>query len=72
MTPILALEFLDKVFQRLVDVGTVAVPVCVVFGVVFWRLRRAASKREDARREAWIRERRERRSGAKKPPPGRP
>jgi len=45
------------------------VAIALVFGVVYWLYRRRALARDVAKRNAWLKERRDKREGEKTAPP---
>jgi hypothetical protein len=54
-------------FGQAVKEGTAAfvvvAAIAVAFGVVYWLIRREMTRRETAKRDAWLEQRRERRKG---------
>jgi hypothetical protein len=69
--PAVLAAFADKVIleaaKRFMPIAIIA----IVFGVVYWLVRRSMTAREKAKREAWIKERREKREIEKHDAEGR-
>jgi hypothetical protein len=70
MTPVLAAYADAIIIEGFLKFLVVAV-IAGAFGFVYWLVRRAKSKREDAARKAWIDERRAKREAEKKEPADR-
>lgn len=64
MTPLLAAMADQVILDAFLSFLPVA-GIALVFGFVFWLFKRRKSKLEDARRQAWIAERREKREAEK-------
>jgi hypothetical protein len=68
VTPLLAAYADIVIMDALMRFLPIAL-IMVAFGFVYWLYRRQVAARETAKRQAWLKDRREQREGGKKPPP---
>jgi cbb3-type cytochrome oxidase subunit 3 len=69
VTPLLA-AYADIVIMDALERFAPIALAMVAFGVVYWLFRRQAAARESQKRIAWLKDRKEKREGAGKPPAG--
>jgi uncharacterized membrane protein len=70
MKPVTALlaAYADIVIMEALERFAPIAAIAVAFGIVYWLFRRQAVARESRKRIAWLKDRKEKREGAKKPP----
>jgi hypothetical protein len=67
--PHLAEAYADKVIKDALERFVPIALIALAFGVVYWLYRRGVVARETAKRKEWLKDRREKRVGAKPTPP---
>jgi hypothetical protein len=68
VNPLLA-AYADQVIKDALERLAPVALIALVFGVAYWLYRRRALTKETAKRNAWLKDRREKRSGDKPSPP---